>query len=332
MNLFIDTNVFLSFFRFTSENIEELKKLSALIASKKITLLVSQQLKDEYARNRENVLSDSLKRMRSSRREYPFPAAVKELASHAEAQLAKEQFEKEYNNLIQSFEVAAEDQTLAADKLNSDLFSNATEMVCDDAIFGKAVKRWRLGNPPRKNDNSIGDAVHWECLLNHFSAKPDNIIVVSSDGDFADKLSGKNLRRFLSAEWQSRCAGSTAVLYDTLSAFFKEHFPEIKLASDVSVHGILDELENSRSFAVTHYVVSKIDSLGSLSKEAAKRIIDISLKNSQVGGIRTDRDLFEMFKTIKAEHAKHLDKSELSYVDETIAKGAAIWDIPGSED
>ncbi|WP_432644191.1 PIN domain-containing protein [Limimaricola cinnabarinus] len=70
MHLFIDTNVYLEFFRFTNEKLEELRKLAALVKEQQITLLASSQLRDEYYRNREKVLNFSFKEMRNSKREY----------------------------------------------------------------------------------------------------------------------------------------------------------------------------------------------------------------------------------------------------------------------
>lgn len=53
INLFVDTNVLLSFYAFTSDDIEQLRKLEGLIENGTLKLYVSRQVVDEFARNRE---------------------------------------------------------------------------------------------------------------------------------------------------------------------------------------------------------------------------------------------------------------------------------------
>jgi hypothetical protein len=61
MNLFIDTNIFLSFYHLSSDDLEELRKLGVLLDKKKVTLLLPKQVIDEYRRNREVKIADALK-------------------------------------------------------------------------------------------------------------------------------------------------------------------------------------------------------------------------------------------------------------------------------
>lgn len=58
-NIFLDTNVYLSFYSFTNEDLEELKKLSVVL-NKKIKLFTTIQVMNEFKRNRENKVSDAL--------------------------------------------------------------------------------------------------------------------------------------------------------------------------------------------------------------------------------------------------------------------------------
>ena len=48
MNIFIDTNVFLSFYHLSNDDLEELKKLIVLIDNKEVTLWLPNQVKDEF--------------------------------------------------------------------------------------------------------------------------------------------------------------------------------------------------------------------------------------------------------------------------------------------
>ncbi|MEQ1761458.1 MAG: PIN domain-containing protein [Vicinamibacterales bacterium] len=78
LNLFIDTNVFLSFFHLTSEDLEELRKLSALVKDKRVTLWLPEQVIHEFRRNREGKIQDALKQLRDQRLNLQFPSICKD--------------------------------------------------------------------------------------------------------------------------------------------------------------------------------------------------------------------------------------------------------------
>jgi len=62
--LFIDTNILLSFYHLTNEDIEELKKLIVLIDNDKITLFLTDHVQNEFYRNRGSKIADAMKRLR----------------------------------------------------------------------------------------------------------------------------------------------------------------------------------------------------------------------------------------------------------------------------
>lgn len=52
MSIFIDTNVYLSFYHLSCDDLEELKKLTVLVRESKAILLLTDQVMDEFHRNR----------------------------------------------------------------------------------------------------------------------------------------------------------------------------------------------------------------------------------------------------------------------------------------
>ena len=60
MYLFIDTNVYLSFYHYSKDDLDELHKLSALVERNEIQLLLPQQVIDEFWRNHESKLHDAI--------------------------------------------------------------------------------------------------------------------------------------------------------------------------------------------------------------------------------------------------------------------------------
>jgi predicted nucleic acid-binding protein len=53
VHLFIDTNIFLSFYAYASDDVEELRKLTKLISTDQLKLYLTEQVRDEFYRNRE---------------------------------------------------------------------------------------------------------------------------------------------------------------------------------------------------------------------------------------------------------------------------------------
>ena len=54
MNVFIDTNVFLSFYHLSSDDLEELQKLAVLLRQSKVRLWLPEQVRIGPRRNGEN--------------------------------------------------------------------------------------------------------------------------------------------------------------------------------------------------------------------------------------------------------------------------------------
>ena len=62
MHAFIDTNILLSFYHLSNDDLEELKKLAVLIQQKSVTLYLTDQIAAEFARNREVKIADAVKK------------------------------------------------------------------------------------------------------------------------------------------------------------------------------------------------------------------------------------------------------------------------------
>ena len=69
MNIFIDTNIFLSFVdHLSNDDLEELNKLSLLLQQGKTKLYLPEQVVQEFRRNRDNKIADALKQLRAKTR------------------------------------------------------------------------------------------------------------------------------------------------------------------------------------------------------------------------------------------------------------------------
>lgn len=230
MKLFIDANVFLSFYEFTNEDIAELRKLVLLIEEEKVGLLLPQQVADEVRRRRAGTISSSFREFCQSKISLPFPSYCKEYKDYDAMRHYLGKLKELHLKTTEDIRQAIDNEELPADLLLKDLFSRATRIYNTPELIECARQRVELGNPPGKK-GSIGDAVIWENLLAKTLNKED-IYIISDDTDFRSPLDSGKLNEFLWQEWVSR-KQSELYFHRRLSEFFKEKFPEIHLKTEI---------------------------------------------------------------------------------------------------
>lgn len=81
-------------------------------------------------------------------------------------------------------------------------------------IISKAKQRFELGCPPRKDkDNSIGDSVNWEWIIECAKISNKSIIIVSRDGDYGYDLDGNPLLNdYLADEFRQNAKKGTQII------------------------------------------------------------------------------------------------------------------------
>ncbi len=65
MHVFIDSNIFLSFYHFTKDDLKELKKLVDSIKNQSITLYLPEQVINETRRNRATKINDTFDNLKN---------------------------------------------------------------------------------------------------------------------------------------------------------------------------------------------------------------------------------------------------------------------------
>jgi len=320
MNLFIDTNVFLSFYHLTNDDLEEIHKLAVLIDSGKIILWLPQQVKDEFNRNRENKISDAMKKLREQKIKPQFPQVCKDYSEYSEIRDLIKTYEVKLSSLIDKVNTDVVARTLKADSKISELFDKAQIIENSPELVNKAKLRMDIGNPPGK-DGSIGDAINWESLLEEISNEEDLYLIVD-DKDYYSKLDNDKLKDFLIDEWES--SKSTDVFfYRRLSQFFKEHYPHIKLASELEKEIAIKDLVNSSNFAKTHNAIARLLKYSEFNKSQVNELLQVALTNSQINLIISDSDVNEFY--------SHLYHNNLDQIDEEL-KEKIIEEFVADED
>ena len=298
LNVFIDTNVLVRFFAFTSDNLDEAAKLSALIETKQIRVFITEQVVDEFYRQRDTELASSMRNFESGsiNEQTPrFMDGYEELKSYREA---AQKLKETRKNLLNKVRADLSTQALRADLLTTQIFDKSGVINRTPDAIELARLRRELGNPPGKDaQRTIGDQINWELLLVNVP-KDGDIHIISRDGDFGDGEKLPKASSFLRQEWRRR-KGGTMYLYAGLAEFTKEHFKDIKLPSDAKRFAGVKALAASSSFADTHAQIAVLDDIiEDLTVEDAIILLRAFVNNGQVGSIYADPDVKKFFRTI----------------------------------
>lgn len=284
--------MFLSFYHLSDDDLEEIKKLSVLLDKGNIRLWLPQQVKDEFFRNRENKVSDALKRLNDQNKKVVFPVFCKSYPEFEEIRAIQNEFNKKLKSLTKKLELDIKKGILEADKTIGDLFKKAEEIDIDEEIIDEARFRMDMGNPPGKN-GSLGDAINWEILMREIPNN-ESLYLVADDKDYYSVLDENSLKDFLINEWSST-KKSNIFFYRRLSQFFKDQYPEIKLASQLEKELDIESLRESSSFSGTHSAIARLSSYSEFTREQVNEIARILETNEQVSWIICDSDVYGFY-------------------------------------
>lgn len=321
MFVFIDTNVLLSFYHFTSDDLDELQKLTEAIKAGAITFALPEQVKQEFWRNRESKIAEALTRLREQKLNLQFPQICKDSALYPTLRAAQRDYERNHGLLVTELTNAAHTRQLKADKVINELFSVGTNYSMENSIVASAQIRMSLGNPPGKN-GSLGDAVNWETLLKMVPDKED-LFFISDDKDFRSAIDETKFSQFLTDEWAQK-KQSALRYYNKLSAFFAEYYPNIKLATEKEIERLIVQLASGRSFATTHSVIAKLSTYTEFTDDQVNQIVSAIVSNRQVYWIIEDPDVNEFAKRIIAGNEKVIEESNLNQLKDFLSSSKEV--------
>src|SRR5205085_12191954 len=86
LNLFIDTNIFLNLYAFSKDDLKKWDLLISHIKDKKINLIITDQVINEFNRNRENKLSSTLNMIQNYKPILSQPVLCQEMPEMQEIQ------------------------------------------------------------------------------------------------------------------------------------------------------------------------------------------------------------------------------------------------------
>lgn len=317
MHAFIDTNILLTFFHFTDEELDGLNNVFASHEHGAATVHLTDQVKDEFRRNREMKIKDALKRFKEIKFTAQLPSFMKAYDEYSHIKMLANELQAKRTTILKKADDDIAKQELVADKLILEIFNKSKLIKTSDEIYEAAHRRVTIGNPPGKN-RSIGDAINWLILLN---TVPDGegVHIISADGDFYSPLDDERVHPFLKEEWREE-KNSDVYVYRTLSAFLSEHFDGVAFSYDKEKDGLIDDLAETGSFAGTHSIIAKLENYNYFSLKEVERVLEAAIANDQFGWIVTDYDISDFLNRIAVPRRHELNKLEYIEILDNVFK------------
>lgn len=308
-HLFIDSQIWLSLYDFSNDDLEQFRKLNDIIDTE-VKIYLTQQVKEEIERNRENKIKSAKQNFKEINN--AFPNLFKGYKEYNELVKIRIKYNKKLKDLLNQVDSDIEMQTLHADKVIKEIFSKLVIIRRTEKIINKAIIRYNIGNPPGK-DRSYGDAINWEMLLQGVSENED-LYFISADKDFKSVINANRLNPYLSKEWKNK-KNTDIFFYKSLTEFFINHMKDIELKNENEKNILIEKLKNSDSFQKTHNLINKMQGYTSWTNEQIKSLIELSFNNSQVYFIIKDEDIVSFYRNILKDRTKNFtDVNELEWL------------------
>jgi len=321
IHLFIDANIYLDFYRYTKDDLEELKKLIVLMDERRLTLYIPTIVIHEVWRKREKTLSNSLKPIIEKHNKFKLslPHFIRsDYGNLVEGYYsALKQLSQIFNQLLEKVKEDIANKSLSADEIIKEIFGKGQVLDTDDfdsEIYQRAKFRIETGQPPAGAGKSkrIDDCLIWESLL---GGVPDNedLYFITQDSDFKSNFSENAFNEFLSDEWRKK-KESEIIFYPNLSSFFKDHFPHIKFAEELRKEVLISKLASSSSFKETHEIISKLQQYQEFTKDQRNRIVNAVISNNQIYWIIDDADIKDFVTSVVVGHKLEIEDESLEKI------------------
>lgn len=317
MDVFIDTNILTSLYRLSNEDLENFKKIYVLLESKEINILLTEQVRNEFFRIRDDIIYDAINKFKEQSLKLSVPAIFKADSEYQALVDFKDSYNKHHQNILKKIEKENRDNSFKADEVVQHIVEKSTCLEITDDILNKAKRRKELGNPPGKK-NSLGDQINWEILLLNDNQSND-LYLISADGDFFYKNTNI-IKSFLKREWENNKA--TKIFgYRTLSDFFVDKYSNIKLASELNQELLISRLVNSTSFSETHQAIYNLRTVvEAFTPPQIELITDAFLQNNQLNWIASDPDVSGFISMLIHQYRDQITDNKLSNLNKLISK------------
>ncbi len=221
--LFIDTNIYLDFYRFrgSGTSLSMLKHFDGNLDR----IITTTEVEMEYKKNRQNVILLSLNSIKPADiGNIVVPDFLKESQLNISIIKTRNQLTRKINKLRDRISKLLENPTYydPVYKVLQRLFKareqchlyRTRDRKLRDEIRSLAQKRFTLGYPPKKDrDLSINDAINWEWIIHCAQNCSSDIVIVSRDSDYGI-VSNKDtiLNDWLRQEFKERVSRKRSII------------------------------------------------------------------------------------------------------------------------
>jgi hypothetical protein len=253
--LFIDTNIFLDFYRVRSRE-AGLSILKHIDDNHPLVIFTS-QVEMEFQKNRQTVILEAHRSIKPSEHGPAIPSILAE----SKQSRALERTQKSVKDLSAKLR-----RRLANVLTNPGVYDPVYRTVHRLAqadiptnlnrgnklryeIRKLAWKRFVLGYPPRKDsDTSIGDAINWEWMIRCAIDTKRNVVIVTRDSDYGTTFDGSpSLNDWLVQEFKDRVSRKRKIsLTDRLSEGLKAASIKVTKAEEEGENELLSLLKEWR--------------------------------------------------------------------------------------
>jgi hypothetical protein len=267
--LFVDTNIWLDFYRGRSE--ASLKLLAHLESEAvKERLIVTYQLEMEFKKNRQLAILEGMKALTVART--PRLGVFSDSAAFRTAERALKIAEERVSKLKKQLSRILETPTTHDPVYQAcqRLFHRESQVVLTRAnpirrqIKNRALRRFLLGCPPRKRDDtSMGDSINWEWMVECAKQQSAGLVIVSRDADYGVEFENKvYLNEHLLHEFKDRVSQQRKVILCRSLSDALKHFnvtvtaaeeKEEKEVAAIAEPGATDLVSRAQSAALQDY-------------------------------------------------------------------------------
>lgn len=231
--LFIDTNIWLDFYRARNETGLQLLSRVEKIADK---LIITYQLESEFKKNRQDAIYEGMKQLKEPT-QIPSPGIFSDAtATRVMARNLKEagkRAKRLHTRLIRALEDPAQHdpvyQVCQRVFQKIDGLTLKRDNPIRRSIRRSAYRRLLHGCPPgKRGDTSYGDAFNWEWMVNCAITMKAGLVIVSRDADYGITIGDKSyINDHLRHEFSDRVSRKRKLLlFTSLSAALKTfHVP-----------------------------------------------------------------------------------------------------------
>jgi hypothetical protein len=317
MHIYIDANVFVTFFETSQDALIELEKLAVLLRTHAATLWLPEQTKREFWKNREKGIKKLIEEFSNHNLLGKAPLLVKEDINYKKLKESAAALEKERADIVKRIKEQLFIQETLADKMIKELFDLSETINSElDEIFSKAHKRALCHLPPGKSED-IGDRLAWESLLVALPQGAD-LHLITDDGDYESDLSPGQPNPYLKSEWKENKNGEV-FLWKRISQFIADKFPDAATTIDLERSLQAETLYRSPNFVTTHFTISELGKYREFSDTQCRRITEALIENSQVRWIKDDKDINEFFTNFLATFKDQIEADLLQQAESILA-------------